>query len=369
MKTQDEAEGKRVRSSHPGRSWRISGIALMFVGMAGVIVLQGQQANADSASWTAIAFLATSAILATSGGFYSFVRGKKRAALSARELTARDKRIPVIYLRSFKDDAAGATNPLSGWFGLISFIFGLQTEEEQLAEGFNDLGPFIAIGKPGERLPQTGAARMYVANAEWQERVEQLMRDSRLVVFRAGKTPGFWWEVQRAVEIAGPSRMVFLVPFTKRKYEQFRRRAETMLPCRLPDLPSGRNVSIGRLRAMIYFGPDWTPRIVRLKNRWSVSVNQLAIIIRKVLEPVALQVGLDMRAHPPCRRSLIRRALLTIPGLLTMVVAFQFAAGIAGGIGIQFLDVYLNNRGLADVYRGNLDRAISTLDKTIDLNP
>jgi hypothetical protein len=48
------------------------------------------------------------------------------------------------------------------------------------------IGPFVAIGRPGERLPQLGAIRLYVADPEWQEMVTRLMSEAALVVLRAG---------------------------------------------------------------------------------------------------------------------------------------------------------------------------------------
>ena len=36
--------------------------------------------------------------------------------------------------------------------------------EQELAVLMGRLGPVVAIGKPGERLPELGAARLYVAD-------------------------------------------------------------------------------------------------------------------------------------------------------------------------------------------------------------
>ena len=56
------------------------------------------------------------------------------------------------------------------------------------------VGPVIAIGKPGERLPQLGAARLYVDDDHWRDTIDDLMAESALVVVRAGDTPNLWWE-------------------------------------------------------------------------------------------------------------------------------------------------------------------------------
>lgn len=86
--------------------------------------------------------------------------------------------------------------PLLGIFGRAAVVLGMQTEEEQLAEVMDQVGPFLAVGKPGESLPEVGAARIYVGDDEWQHRVSELMSQARLVVLRAGETANLWWEVK-----------------------------------------------------------------------------------------------------------------------------------------------------------------------------
>lgn len=353
------------RSGHPGRWWRVSGIVLVLLAIVFSTPIQSQQNDPDHVDWETLLFFAPLTFVSMIGGLYCFMRGKRMKALSAQELTHLDKRPPVVYLRSFRDDAAGASNPFAGILGLASFVFGMSSEEEQLAEAFNGVGPFIAIGKPGETLPQTGAARMYVSDSEWHERVEQLMQSSQLVALRIGKTPGFWWEVQRAVEIADPTKIVFLVPFGKKPYQEFCRRAVTILPCHLPPLPGGQSFSLGPLRAMIYFGPDWTPRIVRLKARWSVSLNPLGPILRNALLPVARQLHLDLSASPAPKRSWFSRSLATIPGLLTMLVVWS----LVGGVVIQSLAATLSNLARRNSERGDLEGAARHQRQAIHLSP
>lgn len=51
----------------------------------------------------------------------------------------------------------------------ISFV----TEEEELAAVMNEIGPFVAIGCPGEELPELGAYRIYVQREDWREEVSK----------------------------------------------------------------------------------------------------------------------------------------------------------------------------------------------------
>jgi hypothetical protein len=143
------------------------------------------------------------------GGCDRHVSPARTSAGPAEEILKSDPRPPVVYLRSFRDDSATALVPNSS----VSTLFSVtRTEEQQIAEVFGELGPFIAIGRPGESLPELGAARMHVANEQWQETVADLMKRARLVLYRASDTQGFKWEVQRGGELLGPTRMAFLIP-------------------------------------------------------------------------------------------------------------------------------------------------------------
>ena len=83
---------------------------------------------------------------------------------------------PVLYLRSFEDDQRAAR------------LKGQLTEEEHLASVLSQIGPFVAVGRPGEALPTVGASRVYLGDDQWQPTVESLLRGSRLVIIRTGRT-------------------------------------------------------------------------------------------------------------------------------------------------------------------------------------
>jgi hypothetical protein len=106
---------------------------------------------------------------------------------------------PVLYLRSFTDDDAAGQR------------YGKLTEEEQLAKALAWFGPLLAVGRPGERLPQVGAQRIYLADDVWQVRVAELMTTARLVVIRTGASQGFRWEVSQALSTIAPERLLLVV--------------------------------------------------------------------------------------------------------------------------------------------------------------
>ena len=73
----------------------------------------------------------------------------------------------------------------------------LTTKEEQLLLAFQDIGPMIAVAKPGRRIHRLGSVRMELTDDEWKREVRQLMQKAKLVVIRAGgDTKGLKWEME-----------------------------------------------------------------------------------------------------------------------------------------------------------------------------
>jgi hypothetical protein len=99
---------------------------------------------------------------------------ERAAQPSVETVLKKDSRLPILFLRSFKLDDLVVSPFNIGWRGFEYLFSGSRrTFEEYLAGGFNDIGPVIAIGRPGERAGNRpiGAAREYVDDASWQQRV------------------------------------------------------------------------------------------------------------------------------------------------------------------------------------------------------
>lgn len=111
-------------------------------------------------------------------------KARRSSATSAEAVLGADQRPPVLYLRAFGDDdrtCAGVTRGVAWGAGALI------TEEAQLAAAVVAIGPLLAVGRPGEGLPELGAARLYVGD-DWQQRVSNLMRDAELVIVRLAQT-------------------------------------------------------------------------------------------------------------------------------------------------------------------------------------
>ena len=160
--------------------------------------------------WAAL--MAIGAIAFYVGIIRLFRRSQQYDALSADDAMRRDPRAPVIYLRAFTDDGQLVV-PYAHWRQrLFSRAFGsltLTSAEQELAFILHRIGPVIAIGKPGEALPELGAARMYVEHDVWQQTVLEKLDQSALALVRVGKSPGVLWELDQVM--SRPRRKLLLM--------------------------------------------------------------------------------------------------------------------------------------------------------------
>lgn len=242
-------------------------------------------------------------------------RSKRQRAVGALALLARDPRPPVVYFRSFGHDAVTAKGINS-----TSWI----TEEEQLATVLNGIGPAVAIGEPGEDLPDIGVSRFYVADEQWHDAVRAILPTSALAVLRIGHTESFWWEVEQAIARRAPERMVLLVPSDEDLYERFRARFATMAPCTLPPLPQWRRGKWrGSLQAIISFDPSWQPTIASVPSypipffRRSPA-SPLVPVLTMALEPVHRQMGAPWKRPGINVRLIIVLLVLAIAAIATL---------------------------------------------------
>lgn len=210
----------------------------------------------------------TGALLLGSG-LYSFFLGKRLASPPARELLQRDTRAPVVFVRSFRDEHYEYS--LKGYFQAIWTQMKMQsagtlpmsspwgpTLQWQLAALFKEVGPYVAIGKPGEKLTALGAARMYVADDEWKAVISDLFHKARLIVLQVGSTPGLNWELNEIRQHIEPKRVLFILPHREQDYQLFRAWMNPRLPQPLPDtLPATRFMTLDA---------DWTPRVIPMNN-------------------------------------------------------------------------------------------------------
>ena len=233
----------------------------------------------------------------------------KYLAPSADELMLRDSRPPVVYLRSFTSD--NQIHILGGRFSrlykMLHYTAAVSPEQE-LAWIMSRIGPVVAIGRPGERLPQLGAARTYVDDDRWKDTITGLMARAALVVIRAGDTANLWWEIEQATARIPRQRVVIVALGTKERWLDFHRRlTETFGPASLVDdeptspqlLWLKRVMMPGRAQgSVIYF--DSSGAMFERQLVFSISVRSLVTnvlsphgaMLRAALEPVIKSKGI-----------------------------------------------------------------------------
>lgn len=241
--------------------------------------------------------------------------GRRHTIRLIKDPSALQPRSYVLYLRPFDLDdqlyrvrPAPSRNPLRRLWTPLSRTF----EEDVVLTLRLKLGRVVAVGRPGERLPRSGARRFYLP-ADWKPTVSGLVREARLVVLATGTTEGTLWELTEVVRLLPPERLLLLVFTNATDYDLFRRAAEARFTARaaelegreaarlagfrLPDYPPLENpdARVGAVgtQGFITFGPGWEPEFVRLDPTavWALSdLGRLRKVMRRQVNPVLRRV-------------------------------------------------------------------------------
>jgi hypothetical protein len=138
-----------------------------------------------------------------------FDSGRRRLALRLDEVRALDSRPPLLLLRSFADDNL----PLERRFRMLGNLLQAPfTLEELIVDRLWAVGPVMAIGRPEETLSPVGAAREYVADAAWQERLLSSLDEASWVVGILGDSEGVMWEFRQVDARGAADRFVLIFP-------------------------------------------------------------------------------------------------------------------------------------------------------------
>jgi hypothetical protein len=234
-------------------------------------------------------------------GIFLYNRGRKLTAPSATEILRYSTRSPVLYLRTFDDDSltAGQSEIRVGSYTLWS----ISTQEEQIVDCFQHAGPVVAVGRPGEKLPELGAARVYLEEHEWKAEVSALIDRAHLTVIRAGTSEGVLWEIGEAVARVHPYKLVILIPFDEAGYKEFATRARHFFPRGLPTWPeldknpgnpSVRGTTLD-IKAIVYFDAAWngTLKGVEPTKASERSRRPLQEAFAEALQPVHANLGIQ----------------------------------------------------------------------------
>ena len=155
------------------------------------------------------ALLGPAVMLVVAAMYAMFTRARRVLQPSADVAQQDDPRPPVLFLRSFQDDRYKLMERVRVAGVPINQPLRM---EEALAVRFHDFGPFLAVGEPGEGLPQLGAARAYLSDDQWQAAVVNWIRGSRLIAMLCGPTHWIHWEMQNIIRFKRLDRVLLLLP-------------------------------------------------------------------------------------------------------------------------------------------------------------
>jgi hypothetical protein len=178
--------------------------------------------------------------------------GRKLSRPDAATLLEADERAPIVLLRSFQDDEKSVKRRSV----LARFLFwgfgGRIRLEQAIAGELSRFGPFVAIGEPGERLPDLGAARAYFSNDEWQAAALDWIRRARTIVIIGGMTRWVTWELRQVIASGKLDHLVLLLP---------------------PDTPAGR-AARWQLIAEALRGSHWRAALEGIDTSHAIALCQ-----------------------------------------------------------------------------------------------
>lgn len=265
-----------------GRFYKNLAIGLGIVFGVPMLVLLSNAKDLDRALLGLLAFFVGAGLV------WLHQLGEQHTASSADDVLASDPRPPIVYLRSFDDDEEA--------LGL----------EHSLSDILGDMGPFVAVGRPGDKLPPLGASRSYQRDEDWQPYVAGLLNRAALVIMLAGRTEGLAWELRQCARRLSPERLVVLVPTERESYEAFQTIARKAgIPLTLPPFP-GRDearYAADHISGLVHFDSTWRGHFSGFpKAFWKGANYEVATSstranprIRLALKPVANATGLPIK--------------------------------------------------------------------------
>jgi hypothetical protein len=276
-----------------GLAYGLAGLAIVLAAQFAPVSIQGRQAS------NILRVLQQF----TLAGFFLLIRARRYFQVSADSLLAVDKRPPILFLRSFTDDERERYT--SSQQALLDFSL-----ETRLANHFHRFGPFIAIGSPGETVPQPGAARVQLSDDKWQFRVLDWMKAARVIVMYCGITQWVNWELRQVIESGRATSLILMFPEI-RGWRPWRRRREITARAEhirqvFHDTPWAEELlafsDFAGLRAMLFRG-DGSMLMIRSRSRSRDAYHLAALVAhQQLIDPDINEVSVAARVTPRARR-------------------------------------------------------------------
>jgi tetratricopeptide (TPR) repeat protein len=108
----------------------------------------------------------------------------------------RDRRAPIVYLRSFGDDHE---DDHKRW--------DQKTAEELITSALKHVGPVLAVKDPRQERKLLGATRI-IMGENWQVEIEKLISIAQVVIVEANYTENLLWELQLIKKSSRPEQLI-----------------------------------------------------------------------------------------------------------------------------------------------------------------
>lgn len=191
--------------------YRVAGWALLF--LAPVVWITAIALEAGG--------LAGFGAACAAGGLACFSIARRSQLPEASSVLLHDARAPVLYLRAFEKESEPFVRASGGPRTLLREIgrsiitreqWWSKTLEAYLeAELTRQIGPFVALGNPGDFVPpERGAARVYVADETWKQQLDEWLQRAAAILVVPEVSQNVGWELRRVVDL-GYTRRLFIL--------------------------------------------------------------------------------------------------------------------------------------------------------------
>jgi len=200
----------------------------------------------------------------------------------------------VLYLRSFSDDLVTSKTQTAYQVRGID-LPQMTTEEEILAEEFNRFGKFISAANPNTNIPNPGAIQISFEEKEWRDRIKGLMKTSNFVILRIGEGEHLKWEIDQAITLVEPKKLLMLIPMNEDAFHEFRERLKLDHALVLPNLDISVFYGNATISAILYFDKRMIPKVSICRNAGyrSSASKPLKPILRYALKPIYQQLNIS----------------------------------------------------------------------------
>lgn len=107
--------------------------------------------------------------------------------------------------------------------GLLNIVNNVSQVDAALTKAFSDIGPVVAIGRPGEHYAPRGPSRVYVEDNNWQDEIVAWLKIASVIIIRPDVSSGVMWELQTAMSSCDPRRVCIVFWGTERsRYSEIR---------------------------------------------------------------------------------------------------------------------------------------------------